>query len=231
MAGVPHLRMRHFVFRQNQWGYIMTQMKNEDDLVRRIKTEFYQVFQLRDLQPKEAREKKAWNLLQANRGNYTQQIMNQIFDTVDYDPYAPNQRWWGRLLIIPNRNQIFRSTEADLNKWIEHLLFSNDALEKRLAMAEEKRPKGASKGIATLFLYLQNPKEHNVWLPTTHQSLELLGRIQGLEESNWGKNYPVFNAAAISFRDKYGFKPREVDWALWMIDLIVRDSPDLDRYR
>ena len=209
----------------------MTQMKSEDDLVRRIKTEFYQVFQLRDLQPKEAREKEAWNLLQVNRGNYTQQILNQILDTVDYDLYAPNQRWWGQLLIIPNRNQIFHSTVADINQWMEHLLFSSDVLEKRLAVAEEKRPKRASKGIATLFLYLQNPIGYNVWLPTTHKSLELLGRIQGLEESNWSENYPVFNAAAISFRDKHGFKPPEVDWVLWMIDLVVRDSPDLDRYR
>ena len=209
----------------------MAQIPSEDDLVRRIKNEFYPVFQSRDLQPKEAREKGAWNLLQTNRGNCTQQILNQIFDTVDSDPYAPNQRWWGQLLIIPNRNQIFRSTEADINRWIDYLLFSNDALGKRLAKAEETRPKGASKGIVTLFLYLQNPKEYNVWLPTTHQSLELLGRVQGLEESNWSENYPVFNAAAISFRDKHGFEPREVDWALWMIDLMVRDSSDLDRYR
>jgi hypothetical protein len=206
-------------------------MQSEDDLVQRIKIEFYQVFQSRDLQPKKAREKAAWNLLRTNRGNYTQQLLNQIFDTVDRDPYAPNQRWFGQLLAKPNRNLIFCSTSASISGWIEHLLFSNDALEKRLAVAEESRPKGASKGVATLLLYLQNTEEYNVWLPTTHRSLELLGRIQGLEESNWSRNYPVFNAAAVSFRNRHKFEPQEVDWALWMIDLIVRDSPDLDRYR
>jgi hypothetical protein len=206
-------------------------MQSEDDLVQRIKTEFYPVFQLRDLQPKKAREKAAWNLLQTNRGNYTQQILNQIFDTVDCDPYAPNRRWFGQLLVKPNRNLIFLSTPASISEWIEHLLFSIDTLENRLAVAEDTRPKGASKGIATLLLYLQNPEEYNVWLPTTHRSLELLGRIQGLEESNWSKNYPVFNAAAVSFRNRHKFEPQEVDWALWMIDLIVRDSPDLERYR
>jgi hypothetical protein len=209
----------------------MPQMQSEDDLVQRIKTDFYQVFRLRDLQAKRIREKAAWNLLRTNRGNYTQQNLNQILDIVDCDPYAPNQRWFGQLLIIPNRNRIFRSTVASVNKWIEHLLFSNDALEKRLAVAEKSRPKGASKGIATLLLYLQNPTEYSVWLPTTHRSLEQLGRIQGLAKSNWSKNYPIFNAAAISFRDRHGFEPQEVDWALWMIDLIAQDSPALDRYR
>jgi hypothetical protein len=82
--------MRHFAFRQNPERYVMTRMKIEDDLVRRIKTEFYQVSQLRDLQPKEAREKEAWNLLQVNRGNYTQQILNQIFDTYGVQRLAPH---------------------------------------------------------------------------------------------------------------------------------------------
>jgi hypothetical protein len=145
----------------------MPQMQSEDDLVQRIKTDFYQVFRLRDLQAKRIREKAAWNLLRTNRGNYTQQNLNQILD----------------------------------------------------------------KGIATLLLYLQNPTEYSVWLPTTHRSLEQLGRIQGLAKSNWSKNYPIFNAAAISFRDRHGFEPQEVDWALWMIDLIAQDSPALDRYR
>jgi hypothetical protein len=210
----------------------MSRMQSEDDLVRCIKTDFYPVFQSRDLQPKKTREEEAWNLLRANRGNYTRQVIDQVFDVVDYDPYAPNQRWFGQLLIVPNRNQMFQlpSTVESINRWIDNLLFSGDVLEKRLATAEQTRPKGASKGIATLFLYLQDPKEYNVWLPTTHRSLELLGRIQGLEESDWSKNYPVFNAAAISFRDKHGFEPHEVDWALWMIEMITRNSPALDRY-
>ena len=132
---------------------------------------------------------------------------------------------------VSDRNQMFRSTVESISKWIDDLLSADSELEKRLAAAERSRPKGASKGIATLFLYLQGPKECNVWLPTTHRSLELLGRIQGLEESDWSKNYPVFNAAAISFRDKHGFEPHEVDWALWMIEMITRNSPALDRYR
>jgi len=211
----------------------MAQRQSEDDLVRRIKTEFYEVFRLRDLQPKKAREKAAWNLLQTNRGNYTRQTIDQIFDVVDYDPHAPNQRWFGQLLIVPNRNRMFQlpSTKQSINRWIDNLLFSGDVLEKRLVAAEQSRPKGVGKGIATLLLYLQDPEQYNVWLPTTHRSLELFGRIQGLEESDWSVNYPIFNAAAISFRDKHGFEPQEVDWALWMVEMIVRDSPALDRYR
>jgi hypothetical protein len=205
-------------------------MQSEDDFVQCIKTDFYPVFKSRDLQPKKTREEEAWNLLRANRGNYTRQVIDQVFDVVDYDPYAPNQRWFGQLLIIPNRNQMFRSTVESINKWIDDLLSADSELEKRLAAAERSRPKGASKGIATLFLYLQDPKECNVWLPTTHRSLELLGCIQGLEESDWSKNYPVFNAAAISFRNKHGFEPHEVDWALWMIEMITRNSLALDRY-
>jgi len=207
----------------------MSRMQSEDDLVRCIKTDFYPVFQSRDLQPKKTREEEAWNLLCANRGNYTRQVIDQIFDVVDYDPYAPNRRWFGQLLIIPARNRMFQSpsTVQSINRWVDNLLFSGDVLEKRLVAAEQSRPKG----IATLLLYLQDPKQYNVWLPTTHRSLELLGRIQGLEESNWSKNYPVFNAAAISFRDRHKWKPQEVDWALWMIEMINQNSPALDRYR
>jgi len=211
----------------------MAQIQSEDHLVRRIKTEFYPVFQLRDLQPKEDREQAARALLQNNRGHYSEDVTRKILHVVDFDPCAPNKRWFGQLLNVPNVNRICRSSVDNRSKWIDTLLFSDDSVEKRLAICEtsEFRPERASKGVATLLLYLMEPQQYNVWLPTTHQSLELIGRIQGLEESNWGKNYPVFNAAAISFRDKHGFKPRDVDWALWMIDLIVRDSPDLDRYR
>ena len=45
--------------RQNPWGHIMATLQSEDDLVQRIKTDFYPVFQLRDLQPKKSREKAA----------------------------------------------------------------------------------------------------------------------------------------------------------------------------
>ena len=149
----------------------MDTMQSEDDLVQRIKIEFYQVFQSRDLQPKKAREKAAWNLLRTNRGNYTQQLLNQIFDTVDRDPYAPNQRWFGQLLAKPNRNLIFCSTSASISGWIEHLLFSNDALEKRLAVAEESRPKGSSKGVATCFYICKTQKSTTFGSPPHIEAL------------------------------------------------------------
>ncbi len=211
----------------------MSRMQSEDDFVQRIKTEFYQVFQSRDLQPKKDREREAQDLLQKNRGHYSEDVTRKIFRVVDSDPYAPNKRWFGQLLNIPNVNRICRSSVENRNKWIDELLFSGDSVEKRLAVCETSkfRPEGASKGVATLFVYLMEPERYNVWLPTTHQSLELLGRIQGLEKSNWSKNYPVFNTAAISFRDKHGFEPQEVDWALWMIEMITQDSPALDRYK
>jgi hypothetical protein len=211
----------------------MSQMQSEDDLVRRIKTEFSPVFQLRDLQPKKDREREAWDLIQKNRGHYSEDVTREIFRVVDLDPYAPNKRWFGQLLNVPNVNRICRSSVENRSKWIDELLFSSESVEKRLMVCEtsEFRPEEASKGVATLFLYLMEPERYNVWLPTTHQSLELLGRIQELEESNWSKNSPVFNAAAISFRDRHKWKPQEVDWALWMIEMINQNSPALDRYR
>jgi hypothetical protein len=209
----------------------MSVIQYKDDLVQRVKDEFYRVFRERDLSLKKDREERARDLLLTNRGNYSKGVLEQIFDVVDHDPYAPNKRWFGQLLITPNRNRIYLSTTKSLSDWIETLIFSEGDLLKRLATAERSRPKGASNGVATLFLYLIDPKQYNVWLDATQRGLYTLGCIENLDKEGWDKNYPLFNSAAIQFRDRHGFEPQEVDWVLWTVDLMTQNPSALDRYR
>ncbi len=106
-------------------------LNNEKDLIKKIKeNQIYKHFQARDFQYKVEREKRAWQLLQEYRGRYTQDILNQIFDTVDI--YEGSKHWFGALLATPNRNLIFQTEPDILSKWLDELLFSNKGVESAL---------------------------------------------------------------------------------------------------
>ena len=102
--------------RFKSWDLAMEKItfETEADLIRKFKeTTWYKDFREKDLQPKIDREKEARKLLSQNRGQYTKEILNNIFDTI-----APG-RWFGQLLGQPNRNLIFQSSTEDINKWID----------------------------------------------------------------------------------------------------------------
>jgi len=197
---------------------------NEAQLIKTIKeSDIYNKFKKEQLDKKIQREKEAWNLVQNNKGIYNKELLNKIFDKVDY--FEPNKRWFGQLLAQPNRNLIFESSDSDINNWVNSLLFSNNDIEKRLNNClVNLKIKGASKGLATLLLYLSNSKIYNIWVNKTEEGLLVLNRLSGLSGNKWGNNYKVFNNSTINFRDSHNFIPQEIDWILTFIAGFVESS-------
>jgi hypothetical protein len=180
----------------------------------------YKEFKAKALQPKIDREKRAWELLLQHKGHFTRDSLNQIFDVVDH--YEGKKRWFGSLLATPNTNLIFATEPRLINEWLDQLLFSN--LEAKIALnicLKKLKIRGASKGLATLLLYLSAPDKYAVWVNSTEEGLSVLGRIDELKANEWGQNYVKFNKAAADFRRQYALRPQEIDWALTFIATYV----------
>ena len=142
--------------------------------------------------------------------------LNKIFDTVDLDDN--NKRWFGMLLATPNRNLILATEPETINQWLGNLLFAGAGPEAALdSCLKRMKIKGASKGLATLLLYLSDPHKFSIWVNATQEGLNVLSRIGEFKGNDWGKNYTQFNKAAIDFRTQYSFQPQEVDWVLTYI--------------
>jgi len=184
----------------------------------------YQEFKNNYFNAKIKRERKAWEMLKANRGNYTQDILNNIFDTVDL--FETNRRWFGLLLTMPNRNSIFKTPLGKINKWIETLLFSDNSLDFILENCLiNNKIKGASHGLVTLLLYIKSPKSYNICLPKIQDGLHLLGRIDTFKYGDFIKYYKRFNQEVIKLRDRYKFQPEEMDWLLTNVQTVIIDEP------
>ena len=194
---------------------------SEKELVDEIlRSKAYSEFHKEQLQPKIQRERDAWRLLQEHRGRYSLEILNRIFDTVDF--FENNKRWFGAMLATPNRNWIFESELTLINQWLEELLFSGKEPEAALDTCLKKmKIKGASKGLATLLLYLSAPSKYNIWVNRTQEGLSILNRIGDIKGGDWGENYLHFNQAANDFKSRYGLQPQEMDWILNFIALYV----------
>jgi hypothetical protein len=105
------------------WPMAQMRMDSEDRLIEALlRSGAYQNFKGKFLEQKIHREHMAWALLEENRGRYSEEVLNRIFDTADL--YEANKRWFGQLLARPNRNLIFESSSAYINEWIEELVFS-----------------------------------------------------------------------------------------------------------
>lgn len=179
-------------------------------------------FRAEHLQHKINREQLAWKLIEENKTKYTKEILNKIFDIVDTD--TRNTRWFGQLLAVPNRNQIFSHSMEIINRWIEELLFTGRLPTQTLNMClNDIGISGASKGLATLFLYLSNPSEYNIWLPRTEEGLVILGEVVKFKGMDYSSYYMLFNEAAISLRNRYGLKPQEMDWVLSFIPSYIKN--------
>lgn len=199
---------------------------SEHDLIEAIrKSAAYKDLAERELPHKIAREKKAWVLVEENKGKYTRDVMDKIFDAVDLS--MKNKRWFGALLAMPNRNLIYEAKPETINRWFAELLFSKKNARKALnACLKDVKIKGASKGLATLLLYLSDPKKNNIWVNATEEGLVKLNRIKDLKGDDWGQRYSMFNEAAIDFRDAYQLKPQEVDWMLTFVSAYVESEDD-----
>lgn len=191
-----------------------------------LKSESYQGFCANSLAPKIERERRARELLEPNRGGYSKDILDSVFDTADLE--SSGKRWFGSLLAAPNRNLMLENGVGPLIKWVNEIVFSGHTFQDSLnACSGPLKVKGAGKGLATLLLYLVDPLAYNVCVPATEKGLEILNRMPERRSKKWGAYYAQFNEAAIEFRDQYGLLPQEVDWVLWLIgDNVERDRGD-----
>jgi hypothetical protein len=193
---------------------VIDQSNGANDIVEHIlTTKPYHDFRARLLEHKIKREKIGWDLIQENRNKYTRDNLNKIFDIVDLDPR--NLRWFGSLIAMPNRNHIFNNSIENINRWIEELLFTGRQPVQALNICmNDIGIIGASRGLATLLLYLSNPKEYNVWLPRTERGLVIIGEAVRFKGTDYGSYYKIFNQGAIRVRNKYKLLPQEMDWIL-----------------
>jgi len=200
-----------------KFGYYDSEI---NDLQRATYT-FYQVV----LPRKILRETKAGDILHRLKGNYNEDILNNVFDMIDKDPTGP---WFGPTLSKPNRNNLFRNPMAELNVLINNLLESGDLA--GLGRWRHAGNRGMNKGMATLLMYIYSPESCNVWLNKTHEGLLRLGNFEAespqkeLSAENCSIYYQRFNKTAIAVRKEYGFTPQAMDWFLWAIGEI-KENP------
>lgn len=189
-----------------------------DELIKKfLESDLYKHFREHHLSQKIEREKKAWNLIQSNKGNINKEIIEELIDVVDSHINPAGEKkfgWFGLMLMGNNKNKILHTTSLKLNQWISTLLFSNldydEALEK--CMNELKIP-GAGYGFASLLLYLSNPEKYNVYiLNPAINAFKLLFDINLKDYKRSIERYNVFNEKVIELRNKYDLKPQEMDW-------------------
>lgn len=196
-------------------------IESEKQLIDEIRhSDLYSDFLKIRLKHKIEREQKAWQLLLDNRGKYTTELLNSIFDIVDLE--GSKTRWFGSLLATPNKNLIFASPIAQITEWIEILCFSKKPVD--YIMDEclgDRKIKGASKGLATLLLYLSNPERFTIWVNATYEGLSNLGHLNGKKNSQWGARYVEFNDKARKFAKEHEIDTRQLDWFLSLIGRYV----------
>lgn len=202
------------------------QVKNPKDLiVKLLKSPSGEKFRTIELHHKIEREQNAWKLIQENKGSYCKEMLNEFFDMVDKDTH--NRRWFGSLLAAPNRNLILNNSPEQFSRWIEVLLFSDLEPSRSLNICiNDIGIKGARNGLATLMLYLSNPKKYNIWLPAIEQGVVILGLISKFNGSDYGSYYRSFNEAVIQIRDENKLLPQEVDWLLSYIPSYIAGKED-----
>ena len=86
--------------------------------------------------------------------------------------------------------------------------------------------KGASKGLATLLLYLSAPEKYSVWVNKTYDGLSVLGRISDIKNAKWGARYLAFNSSARQFAQFYSIDDRALDWVLSFLGRYVNPISD-----
>jgi hypothetical protein len=177
---------------------------------------------------KKKREADAEEILRRHRGEYTDTILDEVFDKVDKGPIGPVKGpWFGEALSIHNRNNVYalyRRSTAGLNVLIDRLRETGNLG----SLGEWRRAgnRGMRTGVATLFMYLHSPDRYNVWLPKNHNGLSRLCNLgtrfpkKEISPEEYRVLYNVFNQNAIAVREENGLAPQTVDWFLFAVDEI-----------
>lgn len=195
-----------------------TDERKSDELIEKfLKSDLYKHFKEYHLSQKIEREKKAWDLIESNKGNIRRKIIEEFIEIVDSHINPEGEKksgWFGLMLMGNNRKKILSVSDEALNEWITTLLFSDLEYEVELekCMNELKIP-GASYGFASLLLYLSNPERFNVFISSLAISAFKLIFDKDLKAYKKGiERYNAFNKYAIELRDQYNLMPQEMDW-------------------
>jgi hypothetical protein len=203
-----------------------------DSLIQSIKnSKRYQSFRERELCDKIFREREAIELIKdiyKKRGSYTPEKWNEIMDWADpFDPVmgSPNNRWFGKLWGVENKEKFLRfSNEEKRYEWVRVLLSGSDsgeALQK--VLTTNLRISFGGSGLASLFLYLNDPKNNFVWFKT-HQSaaykLMLVENYKIDKGGNYKEQYIQFVKGVKEFikREYCHFRPQEIDYIFYLVD-------------
>ncbi len=189
---------------------MMVTCVSEADLFRAIKaTPEWRRFSRGYLRDKIRREARAWEMTLTYRGRYSREVLEGIFNRVEEGAI-----WFGQLLRGRNRQLILSTSNTRLNDWLEDLLFGPDDAASRFARACRNKISGADSGVPSLFLYLQNPKDAKILLPTSQRGLE---KVRGLPIGNKHESsyYRDFCDRVNELQREYEFWPEEMDWVLW----------------
>ena len=185
--------------------------QNVADLINGIKNSNYPAIRTKYLHNKREREKKAWHLIQENRGSITLPKFEEIIDIIDKT--SVGNRWYGQTFIGKNRKSLLGTPEEKLNKWLDALLFSEKEVSEAIDEADNINISGAGKSITSILLYVSNPEEYNIMNNATIDGLKRIGFLDELKGRR-SKRYKIFNAASNKFRKDFEIDPYETDWFL-----------------
>lgn len=187
---------------------------SEADLFAAItRTPGYDRFARGYLRDKVRREAQAWEILLANRGEYSGAVLDSVFTKIE----EKGRIWFGLLLLGRNRGLILKTTDARLNQWLEDLLFGEEDVEISFAQACQDKIDGTDTGLPSLLLYLRNPENAKILIPTSQRGL---GKVRALPtgDKHTSAYYRDFCNSVNDIQNTYRFWPEEMDWILWVID-------------
>ena len=138
---------------------------------------------------------------------------NTIISLIDSD-YWEDEEVEGRfhpLFSKPNRNKIETNSLGQIRQLLK-TAYQDEDINKVDTLVSDLR--GMYYGSASLFFYIKNPNQYNVFLPVTVKGIK---NIYPTESKNlhyrrpFHKNYPLFNKLCEKLKVEYSLKPQELD--------------------
>ena len=164
-------------------------------------------------------ENKAIILLSSRIHNLSFDSFDSIISLIDTD-FWQGEEVEGRfypLFCKPNRNRIKTNDINELKKFLTAIIEKEN-----IAKIDDQISSlnGISYGAASLFFYITDSKQYNVFLPVTVKGIKLVCPAEA-KELTYGRpfaeNYSLFNDLCNNFKKEFSIKPQELDILLTLI--------------
>jgi len=166
---------------------------------------------------REEREREALKLLQRGTEALSREKLERALDLLNADFFGGKEyrKRFGLALTGKNRVNLLGNISS-VNEWIRRFL-SAKASEVSSLISEflKDHPPGTGRAFASLMLYLRNPQEYSIWLPTMIRGVNSLTNA-GLTERS-GQAYLSYNDEVQRLRKIFTLAPQEPD-ILFSID-------------